>query len=144
LTVRAYLLSLVGSVGLVAAAFLPWLRIGQVGLAGVPDPAGFFVAGLGVAGIVLSLVALRGLRSMANALFLVGLAAVTALAVVWWNGPAVVSERAHLRAQAVALVDEVALQQVPPVTVGSGLFVGVASALLVIAAGLSRMATARD
>ena len=40
---RSSILSLIGSIALAASAFLPWLRLGNVGLPGIPDPAGFFV-----------------------------------------------------------------------------------------------------
>jgi hypothetical protein len=134
---RPYLLSLAGCVVLGAAAFLPWLRLGAVGLPGVPDPAGFFVLALGGIGTALSLLGLLGRRETRTALFLVGLAGLTTLAAVWLTGPALVAERAELRAQAVALVDNVAPTPPPPVTIGVGLVLGAAGAALTAAVGLA-------
>lgn len=119
---------------LTASAFLPWLTLGDVRLAGVPDPAGYFVAGLGVLGAGLSVAAWRGKPDALRLVFLAGLAAVTTLVVVWLSGPATVADRALAHAEAVALVDNVALQAPPAVHVSYGLAQGLfgASAMLVI------------
>lgn len=132
---RSHYLALVGSVALAAATFLPWLRLGEVGLAGIPDPAGFFVLALGVVGLLLSLVSILTRRDMRPGLVLVGLAGLTTLAVVWLTGPATIADRAQARAEAVALVDNVPAQPVPPVGVGFGLIVGIAAAAAIGAAG---------
>jgi hypothetical protein len=134
---REYLLSLIASVTLAGAAFLPWLRLGTIGLPGIPDPAGFFVLGLGVLGVVLSGVGLSTRRDPRQALVLIGLAGLTTLIVVWWTGPATIAERAQARAEAVALVDSVAVQAVPPVSIGPGLILGLAAAVSVAGAGLT-------
>jgi hypothetical protein len=129
-------MSFAGGLALVASAFLPWLRIGDVPLAGVPDPAGFFILGLGVAAVVIALIAavLRPLPPFV--VMLAGVAAVSALAVVWRTGPETVAYRALARAEAVALVDSVPVQPVPPVHVGAGVFVGMAGGLAVVLAGV--------
>ena len=57
------------------------------------------------------------------------------LAVVWLTGPATIADRAQARAQAVALVDNVPMQPVPPVGVGVGLILGLAGAATIAAAG---------
>lgn len=132
---RPYHLALVGCVALVAAAFLPWLRLGDLGLAGIPDPAGFFVLALGVLGLLLSLVSILTRRDTRPGLVLVGLAGLTTLAVVWFTGPATIADRAQARAEAVALVDNVPIQPVPPVGVGVGLVLGLAGAVTIAAAG---------
>lgn len=134
---RAYALSLVGGVALATSAFLPWLRLGDVGLAGIPDPAGFFVLGLGLLGISLSVVGLRGRHHTRQMLVLVGIAALTTLVVVWRTGPATITERAQVRAEAVALVDNVSAVPVPPAGVGVGLLLGVVSAAAIALAGLT-------
>ncbi|HUR32661.1 MAG TPA: hypothetical protein VM032_02630 [Vicinamibacterales bacterium] len=134
---RAFVWSLVGCSVLAGAAFLPWLRLGEVGLAGVPDPAGFFVLGLGVLGLLLSAAGLWSGRDTRPGLVLVGLAGLTTLAVVWLNGPATIADRAQARAEAVALVDNVAVESVPPVRIGAGLVLGLAGAATVAAVALA-------
>lgn len=137
-TVRGpYRVSLLGSVVLAGAAFLPWFHVGEVGLPGVPDPAGYFVAALGITGAALSLVGLRSSRDTRPGLVLAGLAALTTLAVAWQVGPATIADRAQARADAVALVDGVPAEPVPPVGTSVGLFAGMAGAALVAAAGMT-------
>ena len=133
---RPYYLAVVGSAALAAAAFLPWLRLGDIGLVGIPDPAGFFVLALGVLGLLLSLSSIATRRDTRPALVLVGLAGLTTLAVVWVTGPGTIADRAQARAEAVALVDNVPVQPVPPVGVGVGLLLGLAGAATIAAAGL--------
>jgi hypothetical protein len=134
---RPFLLSLLGSALVAGSAFLPWLRIGDIGLAGVPDPAGFFVLGLGLLGLLLSAVSLLTPRDSRQALVLIGLAGLTTLLVVWQTGPATVADRALARAQAVALVDNLPVEPVPPITVGAGLLLGLLGAATVAGVGLA-------
>jgi hypothetical protein len=119
-----------------ASAFLPWMRMGDIGLRGVPDPAGYFVLALGALGVLLAAASLAGRRAVRQWLFLVGLAGVTTLAVVWKVGPSTIAARAQAQAQAVALVDNVALQPPPPVTMGAGLLVGLIASAVVAGTGL--------
>jgi hypothetical protein len=134
---RPFLLSLLGSVLVAGSAFLPWLRIGDIGLAGVPDPAGLFVLGLGLLGLLLSAVSLLTPRDSRQALVLIGLAGLTTLLVVWQTGPTTVADRALARAQAVALVDNLPVEPVPPITVGAGLLLGLIGAATVAGVGLA-------
>lgn len=138
---RSSILSLIGSIALAASAFLPWLRLGNVGLPGIPDPAGFFVLALGILSLLLSGAGAFTRRDVRPWLVLVGLAGLTTLAVVWRTGPATIADRALSRAEAVSIVDGVPLQPVPPVRVGAGLFVGLAGALMIAAAGVSGVRT---
>ena len=138
---RIYALSLAGGLVLAASAFLPWLRLGDVGLAGVPDPAGFFILALGALAVGLSVVGLRGRRNPRQLLVLAGIAALTTLVVVWRTGPATIAERAQVHAEAVALVDNVPALPMPPAGVGVGLWIGMAGAAAVAAAGLTGIRT---
>ena len=74
---------------------------------------------------------------------LAGLAGVTTLLVVWITGPGTIAERAQARAEAVALVDNVPLQPVPPVRFGVGLILGLGGALALTAAGIAGVARGR-
>ena len=134
---RSPLLPLVGSVALTASAFLPWIRLGAVGLAGIPDPTGYFVLVLGVVGVLLSVVRVLTRRDTRQWLMLVGLAALTALVVVWQTGPRTVADRAQAHAEAVALVDNVPLLPVPSVSLGYGLVFGLLGAAVLTIAGLT-------
>ena len=130
-------LALAGSVVVTGAAFLPWFHVGSVGIDGVPDPAGYFVVAVGLTAAGLSVVGLRSARDTRQGLTLAGLAALTTLAVVWQVGPATIASRAQARAEAVALVDNLGVEPVPPVGASAGLFAGMAGAVAVAAAGLT-------
>jgi len=134
---RDYVVSLAGWAGLGASAFLPGLRIGEVGLPGIPDPAGFFVLGLGVVGVLASIVGVVSGRNTRQGLVLVGLAGLTTLAVVWYNGAATIADRAQARAEAVAIVDNVPVLPVPAVHTAFGLLLGLAGAASVAGVGLA-------
>ena len=45
---RAYLIPLLSGVALTVSAFLPWVRIGDISMQGIPDVPALWVAGLGV------------------------------------------------------------------------------------------------
>lgn len=134
---RPYILALIASGALAAAAFLPWLRLGEIGLPGIPDPAGFFVLGLSGVGLLLSLAGILTRRHTRHVLVLVGLAGLTTLVVVWVTGPSTIADRAQARAEALALVDNVAVQPVPPVRIGAGLVLGLAASAAIAAVGLT-------
>ncbi len=132
-----YALALLGSVVVTGAAFMPWFHVGVVGLPGVPDPAGYLVAAMGATGVGLSVVGLRTRRDTRQGLVLAGLAAMTTLAVAWQVGPAAIASRAQARAEAVALVDNLNVEPVPPVGASVGLFGGMVGAAAMAAAGLT-------
>jgi|KBSSwiStaDraftv2_1062776.scaffolds.fasta_scaffold1137652_2 hypothetical protein len=133
---RGYITSLIGCVAMSGSAFLPWLRIGDVGLPGIPDPAGYFMLGLGAVGALLSAVGLRSGRNTKQGLVLVGLAGITTLVVVWFSGAATIADRAQARAEAVAIVDNVPVLPVPAVHTAAGLILGLIGAAAVAAVGL--------
>lgn len=133
---RSTAVSLLAALTLMAAAFLPWLRLGSTALPGVPDPAGFFVLGLGVLGVLLVAASHLSKRNLRQWLMLVGFAGVTTLAVVWLTGPATVADRARAHAEALAIVDGVAVEPVPAVGVGYGLLLGLVGAGVLAAEGL--------
>lgn len=141
---QPYALALLGSVAVTGAAFMPWFHVGTIGLPGVPDPAGYFVAAMGLTAAGLSVVGLRTARDTRQGLVLAGLATLTTLAVAWQVGPATIASRAQARAEAVALVDNVSVETVPPVGVSAGLFGGMAGAAAVVAAGLSGLRRRTD
>ncbi len=134
-----YGVALLGSVVVTGAAFMPWFHVGEVGLPGIPDPAGYFVAAMGLTGAGLSVAGLKTPRDTRQGLVLAGLATLTTLAVVWQVGPATIASRAQARAEAVALVDNVRVEPVPPVGASAGLFAGMLGAAAVAAAGLTSL-----
>lgn len=134
----------VASLLLTTSAFLPWLTLGDVRLTGVPDPAGYFVAAMGVAGLGLSGAAWRGRRGAVRMLLLAGLAGLTTLAVVTVTGPATIADRALAHAEAVALVDNVAIQPPPDVRLAYGLVLGLFGSLALTGVGLRAYLASSD
>ena len=133
----SHLLALAASTVLAVSVFLPWMRVGDAGLAGVPDPSGLFVLVTGVAGLGIAAFGLVRGRDVRPWVMLAGLAALTTLVVVWRTGPATLADRAQARAEALAIVDGVAVQPPPAVRVGPGLVLGLVASATVFGAGLT-------
>ena len=117
--------------------FLPWLSVGNVGVPGIPDPAGWFVAVLGLVSLILVMPVVRRKWNTRPWIALAGLAATATLVVVMTAGARTVADRAQARAEAMALVDNVPMAPVPPVRTGAGLWVGLLGAVSLAAAGLA-------
>ena len=76
----SHLLALAASTVLAVSVFLPWMRVGDAGLAGVPDPSGLFVLVTGVASLGIAAFGLVRGRDVRPWVMLAGLAALTTLA----------------------------------------------------------------
>ena len=134
---RAYFIPLLAGVVLAASAFLPWVRVGDVSLAGVPDLFGLWIVGLGLIAAVLALLSLITRRNSRHPLLIVGLLALGIMFLSWKLMPAAVADRSLTRAQAVAIVEHTAVGAPMPVTVGPGIFVGLGAACAVVGFGLT-------
>ena len=73
---RAYYIPAAAGVLLIVSAFVPWMIAGDVSLGGVPDPAGWWILGLGVSAVLLSGLSLWTRKNSRHPLLLVGLAAI--------------------------------------------------------------------
>ncbi len=122
---------------LAASAFLPWFRVGSVTLAGVPDLTGYFVLAIGLVAVISGGAGIVLRREPRRELLLVGIAGVTALAVMWWVAPSTLADQAQARAEAIAIVDQVPLSPPPPVRIGYGVAVGLLAAVALAAVGAS-------
>jgi hypothetical protein len=134
---RAYLFPLVAGLALAASAFLPWIIVEDVSLAGVPDTAALWIAGLGAAAAVLATLSLITRKNSRHPLLLVGLVALGIMFLSWRIMPRTVSSRVLTRSQAVAIVDGAPLGVVPDVAVGYGIYVGLIASLVLVAFGLT-------
>lgn len=131
----ASLVGLVFGVLLAASAFLPWFRVGSATLAGVPDPAGYFVVTIGLIAAIAAGAGIFLRREPRRELLLVGIAGLTALAVVWWVAPSTLADRAQARAEAIAIVDQVQTVAPPTVDVSYGVPVGLFAAAVLAVVG---------
>src|SRR6476469_3163128 len=91
---RAYFVPLLAGVVLTVSAFMPWIRVGNLSLRGVPDVPALWVAGLGAAAAVLALLSLITRKNSRHPLLLVGLVALGIMFLSWRILPKSVGERA--------------------------------------------------
>jgi hypothetical protein len=134
---RAYYIPLTAGLVLVLSAFLPWMFLGDARVGGVPDPAGFWILGLGVIAVTLAGLSLWTRKNSRHPLLVVGLAAfaITFLGYQWLSRS--VRETAWARAQAQAIVENTPMQQPPPTVVGLGLYLGITASIVLVLFGLT-------
>jgi hypothetical protein len=134
---RAYYVPLAAGVVLIVSAFLPWMLLGDARVGGVPDPAGFWILGLGITAVTLAGLSLWTRKNSRHPLLVVGLAAfaITFLGYQWLSRS--VKETAWARAQAEAIVGNTVVQQPPPTAVGPGIYLGITASVVLILFGLT-------
>src|SRR5204863_2123499 len=118
---RAYYIPLTAGLVLIVSSFLPWMFLGDTRVGGVPDPAGFWVLGLGVMAVTLAGLSLWTRKNSRHPLLVVGLAAfaITFLGYQWLSRS--VRETAWARSQAEAIVGNKPLHEPPPTPVFLGI-----------------------
>jgi hypothetical protein len=134
---RAYLFPLAAGLTLAASAFLPWIVVEDISLAGVPDTAGLWIAGLGAAAALLATLSLITRKNSCHPLLLVGLVALGIMFLSWRIMPRTISGRVLTRSQAVAIVDGSPVGAVPQVAVGYGIYIGLIASIVLVAFGLT-------
>jgi hypothetical protein len=134
---RAYIVPLVAGPVLAVSAFLPWVRVGDVTLVGVPDTNALWIVGLGVTATVLAILSLITRRNSRHPLLLVGLLSLGFMFLSWRLMPRAVAARALMRSQALAIVENTPLGPAPSTVVGIGIYLGLAAAGAIVAFGLT-------
>jgi hypothetical protein len=134
---RGYLIPLAAGVALAVSAFLPWVIVNDTALAGFPDTAALWIAGLGASAAVLATLSLITRKNSRHPLLLVGLVALGILFLSWRIMPRVIGERARTRSQAIAIVDHTPMGEPPRVAVGYGMYVGLITSLVLVGFGLT-------
>ena|SRR5882724_6582904 len=134
---RAYYIAVAAGAALIASAFFPWILFGDTSMGGVPDPAGFWILGLGIIAVVLAGLSIWTRKNSRHPLLVVGLAAfaITFLGYQWLSRSA--RETAWARAQAQAIVENVAPKELPQAVVGLGIYLGMAAAIVLVLFGLT-------
>ena len=134
---RAYYVPGSAGVLLIASAFLPWMRAGDISLGGVPDTAGWWILGLGVGAVVLSGLSIWTRKNSRHPLLLVGLAsfAIMFLGYQWMSRT--LRDAAWAQAQARAIVENVPAGSAPETSVGPGIYLGSAGAAALVLFGLT-------
>jgi hypothetical protein len=134
---RAYFVPLAAGVSLAISAFLPWVVIGDVAITGVPDVVGLWILGLGVLAAVLATLSLITRRNSRHPLLVVGLVALGIMFLSWRIMPRTARERAQTISQAFAIVENRPAGELPVALVGSGIYVGLAAACVLVLFGLT-------
>jgi hypothetical protein len=134
---RAYYIPVVAGLALMLSAFLPWMKLGETRIGGVPDPAGIWVLGLGITAVTLAALSIWTRKNSRHPLLVVGLAAfaITFLGYQWLSRS--VRETAWARTQAEAIVGNTAVQPPPPTSTGLGIYVGMTAAIVLVLFGLT-------
>lgn len=134
---RAYIIPLVAGVVLATSAFLPWVIVGEVSLRGFPDTLALWTMGLGGSAAVLATLSLITRKNSRHPLLLVGLIALGIMFLSWRILPQSVADRALVRSQAMAIVEDRPLGEVPDTLVGSGIYLGLVASVVIVAFGLT-------
>jgi hypothetical protein len=134
---RAYLIPFGAGVALAMSAFLPWVVVGGVSLAGFPDVLALWILGLGALASTLAVLSLITRRNSRHPLLLIGL---VALGITFLSSrimPRSVADRALTRSQAVAIVENRPPGRAPSALAGSGLYLGIAASCVLVGFGLT-------
>jgi hypothetical protein len=134
---RAYFIPLAAGAALAASTFLPWVVVGGIETRGVPAMAALWVLGLGAVAGVLATLSLITRKNSRHPLLVVGLAA---LGITYLSGqimPRMARDRAMTVAQAFAIVENRSVDAPPAARAGSGIYVGLAASIVLVAFGLT-------
>jgi hypothetical protein len=134
---RAYIIPLAAGLVLAISTFLPWVIVGDVALNGVPEVAALWVLGLGGLASVLAALSLITRKNSRHPLLLVGLVALGILFLSWRVMPRLAADRARARTQAIAIVEDLPMVTTPAVSAGSGIYIGLAASIVLVAFGLT-------
>lgn len=134
---RAYYIPASAGVLLIVSAFLPWMRVGGVSLGGVPDPAGWWIVGLGLIAVLLAGLSIWTRKNSRHPILLVGLAAfaIMFLGYQWMSRS--VRDSVWAQSQARAIVENVPVGEPPDASIGPGIYLGSAAAVVLVLFGLT-------
>jgi hypothetical protein len=135
-SMRAYYVPAVAGLLLIVSAFLPWVVIGNDSLGGVPELAGLWVLGLGIAAVVLAALSIVTRKNSRHPLLMVGLLALGIMFLAALVMTRTASEQAWAETQARAIVDGEELPQAQP-AVGSGVYIGITASFVLVLFGLT-------
>ena len=122
---------------MIVSAFLPWMRVGNVALGGVPETAGFWILGLGALAVLLAGLSLWTRKNSRHPLLLVGLAAFAIMFLGYQWMSRTVRDATWAQAQASAIVNDVPPGAAPETAVGLGIYLGLVAATALVLFGLT-------
>ncbi len=134
---RAYYIPAAAGVALIVSAFLPWMRIGDVSLGGVPETAGVWILGLGLLAVLLAGLSIWTRKNSRHPLLLVGLAAFAIMFLGYQWMSRTVRDAAWAQARASEIVNGVPAGAPADATVGLGIYLGTLAAITLVLFGLT-------
>ena len=134
---RAYYIPAAAGVVLIVSAFLPWMRIGDVALGGVPETAGLWILGLGTLAVLLAGLSIWTRKNSRHPLLLVGLAAFAIMFLGYQWMSRTVRDAAWAQARASEIVNGVPAGAAPDATIGPGIYLGTLAAITLVLFGLT-------
>lgn len=134
---RAYYLPFAAGAVLVVSAFLPWVMIGGVGVGGVPAASALWILALGIAAMILAVLSVITRKNSRHPLLVVGLVALAVEFLAWQWMQRSVAEQAWASAQAAAIVAGGPAAAVGVPTVGAGIYLGIAAAVVIVLFGFT-------
>ena len=134
---RAYYIPVAAGILLIASAFLPWMGVGDVSLGGVPDLAGWWIFGLGLAAVLLASLSIWTRKNSRHPLLLVGLSAFAIMFLGYQWMSRAVRNSAWAQSQARAIVDDVPAGAPPDTSIGLGIYLGLVAAAVLVLFGLT-------
>lgn len=134
---RAYLIPLAAGAALTLSAFLPWVVVDGAVRSGVPDVGGLWVAGLGVLAVVLAALSMITRKNSRHPLLVIGLIALAIMFLAWRVMPRLAGEQALTVSQALAIVGNSPMGTAPTALAGSGIYLGLAAAAVIVGFGLT-------
>jgi hypothetical protein len=134
---RGYFIPLTAGAVLAASAFLPWVVVGTVSMAGVPDTAALWVAGLGVLASILAMLSLVTRKNSRHPLLIIGLFALGIMFLSWRVMPRAAGERALTISQAFSIVENTPMATEQTADVGVGIYLGLAASAVLVLFGLT-------
>jgi hypothetical protein len=134
---RGYFVPLAAGLTLAASAFLPWVVVDGIARKGVPEVPGLWIAGLGAVAAVLALLSLITRKNSRHPLLVVGLIALGIMFLAWRILPRLAGEQALTISQAIAIAQNTPMTGVPIALVGSGIYVGLIAAAILVGFGLT-------
>ena len=136
-SMRGYYIPVAAGILLVTSAFLPWMFLGEVSIGGVPEPAGVWILVLGVLAVVLAGLSIWTRKNSRHPLLLVGLTAFAVMFLGYQWMSRVARDSAWARAQARAIVEGAPMGEQPEAIVGSGIYLGLIAAVVLVLFGLT-------
>jgi hypothetical protein len=135
-SMRAYYVPAVAGALLVTAAFLPWVKVGEDSIGGLPSIAGFWILGLGALSTTFAILSIITRRNSRHPLLVVGLAALGIMFLAQRVMVRLAAERAWAAAQALAIVKGTEAH-VPVAETAFGLYIGLAASFVIVLFGLT-------